>query len=35
MVYAITSEYLCIAAAFVAEIECSLVLTDAKDTQKC
>ena len=35
MVYASTNEHLCIAAAFVAEIECSLVLADITGTQKC
>ena len=35
MVYASTNAHLCIAAAFVAEIEHSLVLTDVTGTQKC
>ena len=35
MVYVSTNEHLRIFATFVAEIECSLVLTDVIDSQKC
>ena len=35
MVFARTNEHLCITAAFVAEIECLLVLTDVTGNQKC
>ena len=35
MVYVSTNEHLRITAVFLAEIECSLVLADVTDTQKC
>ena len=35
MVCADNSERFCMSAAFVAEIECSLLLADVTGTQKC
>ena len=35
MLHESNNEHLCISAVFVAEIECSLVLSDVTGTQKC